>query len=49
MVVVPKEFQQKPVISVAEKFFQLTLGTLGDKLGSRVFNAFIAVRSPLAP
>jgi hypothetical protein len=43
MVVVPKELQKDPDVSVAERYFQLTLGTLGDKLGNRLFNAFIAV------
>lgn len=43
MVVVPKELQKDPNVSVAEMYFELTLGTLGDKLGNRLFNAFIAV------
>lgn len=43
MVVVPKDDQKVGV--VAQTFFDLTLGSLGHKgLGSRIFNAFIAVR-----
>jgi hypothetical protein len=48
MVVVPKEDQMRYV--VAEQFFELTLGRLGQPgLGSRIFNAFIAVGCLFSP
>ncbi|KAF6822116.1 high affinity methionine permease [Colletotrichum musicola] len=45
MVVVPKEFQMNE--NVAQKFFELTFGTLGpeDRTGARIFNAFLAISS----
>lgn len=45
MVVVPKEDQINE--NVAQKFFELTFGTLGSAsdTGARIFNAFLAISS----
>jgi len=47
MVVVPKDSQINVTASVAEQFFDLTLGKLegNSQLGLRVFNAMLAVSS----
>ncbi|KAF7553917.1 hypothetical protein G7Z17_g3276 [Cylindrodendrum hubeiense] len=46
MVVVPKDEQINAAGGVAQRFFELTLGRVsGDKTGTRIFNAFLAIAS----